>query len=90
MAITAETSRMPSTCATAQAKSTSTQTCGAESAGLGQRAEDDERNSAAERKLGEIERELDELALALPAGDDQGDEGADELSEQEGRRGAEQ
>ena len=64
--------------------------CGAESPGLGERAEDDERDSAAERELGEIERELDELALALPAGDDQGDEGAYELPDQQGRRRAEQ
>ena len=54
-----------------------------------ERAEDDERDSAAERELCEIERELDELALALPAGDDQGDEGAYELPDQKGRRRAE-
>src|SRR5205814_7992576 len=58
--------------------------------GLGERAEDDERDSAAERELREIERELDELALALPAGDDQGNESAYKLPDQKGRRGAEQ
>ena len=50
----------------------------------GQRAEDQQRDSAAERQLGEVEGELGELAHLAPAPvHDEGDERADELSDEQ-------
>src|SRR2546430_779708 len=57
----------------------------------GQRAEDQQRDAAAERQLGEIEGELGELAqLASAPVDDQRDERAGELPVQQCRRRCEQ
>src|SRR5437764_8935302 len=55
-----------------------------------ERAEDHQRNRAAEWKLREVEHELDELALGAPPTDHQRGEGAGDLSEQKSRGSAEQ